>query len=183
MTLSTNVGFRGNVDAADLHRWVNENLLKAPDAHLKVEGPNKWTEWHQISNAPGQGFSAWVITTHNNGDLLVYLPEDTSDWDEDDIAYHATYPTGMTAVVDFDTTYGYTGPLGEGCTELHAMFIARLYHEYALPRGLEIVWQNEYSGAWNEGLEGFSDFFDGGDDARTWFKELVVPYFNALEED
>jgi hypothetical protein len=153
----TKVGLRGDVDARDLFLWINTHLLNAESPLFVEHGPSVSGDC-SFRNRPGQGFSAWLDVTHRNGEEIVYLPEDTTGWDQDDIDYHSEYPTGVRAMASFDTAYGYRGPNGEGCSMLHAAFIAALIERYASPRGLSVVWQNEFTGEWHEGTDGLNEF-------------------------
>lgn len=187
MTLSTYVGFIGDVDPAELHAWVNEHLLEAPHAIVDVRDDGIW-------NAPGQGFAAWAMTHHNNGEPVVWWTPETempdywekyggrSAWEADQVrerAYYAKYPQDVTAYVDFDTAYGYRGDNGETCDMLHALFIMRLMDEFAEPRGLKVVWQNEYTGEWFPAPEGLQKFLGNGDKAQEWFTSVVQPMLRS----
>lgn len=162
MTLSTLVGFQGQVDPEELHAWVNTHLLNEPDAIID----RLWSQENTIANRGWQGFNAWVITHHNNGELFI--------WDVYDDEDGATGPD-VHAYVDFDTAYGYRGPDGEDCNTLHATYIVRLFNEFATPRGLKLFWQNEYTGEWFEGITRLTTLFKSGDQAQEWFKQIVLP--------
>lgn len=176
MTLSTNIYILGPVDGPDLHAWVNENILRVKNP-IVTEGHRD--DYHYLHNAIGQGFDAifeldWWDTPQLMTDGL------TDKDDPDDVEYYTKKQEAIGAPyyahIDFDTAYGYSKN-GMGCTELHASWIVRLYREYFEPRGLEIAWQDEYSGkVWrNLSEEGMTDFLGGGDAAMNWFTSVVRP--------
>lgn len=182
MTLDTTLVLHEWTDPIKLHTWFNANVLRVADKNPII---------HQtatsIGNALGQGFDAIfdIDWREDHGPIIWFDPVEELKGMED---YYAEYPDAMAETtemyakypsglikIDWDTSYGYTGPGGIGCTELHASFIIRLAKEYLEPRGITFAWQNEYSGEWHEGLTGFEDFGQHGRDAAEWFSTVALP--------
>src|SRR5690606_17581569 len=54
--------------------------------------------------------------------------------------------------IGWDTAYGYSGPKGMGCSDLHAVAIT-LVHKALTELGVEMRWCNEYDGKWHPGID------------------------------
>lgn len=196
MTLSTDIYILGKIDGHHLHRWIHTNLFDlSPDHPVAfsetVAGQEYETPWHgkyiarenQLSNAPGQGFPAWLIMEwtdeareYDNG----FTEEELNDPDDEDVQWtletRKALGSPYYAHLNFDTAYGYKRN-GVGCTELHASYIVRLYREYFEPRGIDIIWRDEYRGTYHKNLsaEGLLEFLGAGDEATDWFYNRVSP--------
>lgn len=202
MTLSTDIYILGKIDGHDLHRWIHANLFGlSPDHPVsfseEVEGQEYENSWrgryiareNQLSNSPGQGFPAWLIMEwtddareYDNG----FSEEELKDTDDEDVQWtletRRAIGSPYYAHLDFDTAYGYNRN-GMGCTELHASYIVRLYREYFEPRGIDIIWQDEYRGTYHKNLseEGMREFLGAGDEAMDWFYKKVVPMLDEIK--
>jgi len=103
----------------------------------------------------GQGLPAWLIVSHNNGELLNLQDYYTSDRNdprlkvldadgESDFAFH---PQGY-ADIDIDTAYGYgRGEDIGGCGDLHA-WLVREYARWLDAQSVRWYWRNEFTGEW-----------------------------------
>lgn len=173
MTLSTRVVIHEDTDWPALHAWVNENLIRPEDwsAERKVEVYPDETDG--IFNVIGQGLES-LVRSHFNGKPIDWLADyDDEDIDDDTREYYAGHPTGSGYIM-FDNPYGGT-IRGMSAWTLHAYYIQRLAQEYLIPRGLTFSWQDESSGKWFEGMNGFGELFKSGDSASEWFEGVVKP--------
>lgn len=167
MTLNTVIGLRGNLNFDEVVKLSNK-LIEAKNPTF-TEGPSTFSKglW-QYSNNPGQGFSAWLYAYRSmegvdNTDG-VWVVE---DYDEDGEVI-SEEDLDVNIRLEFDTTYGYSDPIYGGCSSLHAFYIMIL-NQYVLERGGSLVWQNEYTGELNNGLEGIEEFMENGLGAMEWF--------------
>lgn len=189
MTLNTRVVLHQWTDPVELHTWFNKEILKVADKNPIIIQTET-----SIGNQLGQGFDAifdveWEADHSNivwfdyeealkinlNYIPRVYEDEAAAIKDaENDREYYKDWPQGVIQI-SWDTSYGYLGPHGDNCSELHAKFIVRLYKEYLEPRNITFHWQNEYTGEWHEGLTGIEEFLGDGTSAADWFHNLVIP--------
>lgn len=201
MTLSTNIYVLGKIDGHDLHSWIHTNLFRlSPDYPVDYTETTAGQEYvserskkkyiareNQLSNSPGQGFPAWLIMEwtddareYDNG----FSEEELKDTDDEDVQWtletRRAIGSPYYARLNFDTAYGYNRN-GMGCTELHASYIVLLYREYFEPRGIDIIWQDEYRGTYHKNLseEGMRNFLGAGDQAMDWFYNKVSPIIQA----
>lgn len=181
MTLSTNVYFTTFVEPEALMDFVNEELLHATDP--KIERTET-----SIGNELGQGFDAWASIEHNKGEKFVHKPWMSDEWyaeNPDDLAREIARfdeAEGKSYVrLNFDTAYGYSDN-GMGCGALHASYIAKLYayyHMFSLTEkdGTVFFWRNEFTDDVFENVDGLETLDEGGREAESWFKEMVLPAF------
>lgn len=193
MTLNTMLVLHEWTDPVELHTWFNKHVLKVADRNPIITETAT-----SIGNDCGQGFDAifdvrwredhgpivWFDVDAERSLNLRHVPDiypteqDAIDEADETADLYADYPSGVIKI-NWDTAYGYSGPGGVGCTELHARFIIRLAKEYLEPRGITFAWQNEYSGEWHEGLTGFEDFGQNGREADEWFRTVARPAIEA----
>lgn len=186
MTLNTYIYIQGPIDGEDLHRWVCENLFQVPDyskvrRSRKVKGQT-YLDWRnepytadldEMNNEPSQGLPAWLFLSWSD----TPMDKDEGEPYEPEGEYYA--------LLSFDTAYSYHDPeTGFGCTELHASYIIRLYDEYLKPRGIDLIWQDEYTGKLYKNLdpEGLQDFLGGGEAATDWFNNTLLPNLPKIIE-
>lgn len=106
----------------------------------------------------GIGLKAWCFMWHNTDGSEIPLDDDeTSDIDREDLEDDLIYRPRSYARLDFDTSYGYTGPNGEGCSDLHGQIVTRLA-QIVTELGGEYAWQDEYTGEWFTDLDHVPDF-------------------------
>lgn len=198
MTLDTTVAIGGGAvnarEVFDLARaMVNTPADVEPAADPVKFGPDHGVK--RLANPGGIGADAWLITYYGaDGPIPAHACSESCYLDdiEDLVAdgLPATSERCMDArsreegnpehsgwasmVLSFDTAYGHKGPNGEGCADLHRKYIEVL-HVYAQRKGLQLKWQNEFTGEWFDGLDGLDAFGRANDDAQAWFHGTVVP--------
>lgn len=182
MTLSTDMYIQGEVDLAQLRWIVQEALAKHDDQHRPVDA-QIWEEAKYSQNAvctvPGQGLPAWTFIYFGE-DGAWRAPEDEYDNDVEEGEEPRFVAPKHFARIDFDTAYGYTGPDGEGCAELHTALMLQV-GAWLEVQGVPWQWQNEYSGEIHNAFEGFEEFAGHGYEAAAWFKS-VMPAIRAAAE-
>ena len=198
MTLNTVGYIKGVIDWKDFHYWVNANLLKAPNADFTYkEAGLTYDEWNglqvaersSLDNRGGQGFAAWFMLSWSN------TPCQDDDWEQDvvreyydsDEEFEDAWSRSLArqhALGDFygefsfDTAYGYKDENGLDCSGLHASYLVRIYREYLEPRGVDMVWMNEYTSERFTNLDGLTTLLGSGEKAGDWFEHTVKPYLN-----
>lgn len=180
-----------------LKRTVEEVTLR-PEMPFSHENSSKWDpdtktfvkdpsgEWSYM-NQVGQGLCAWLIVYYNESGPQVTqesyeahdedcnLPENKYyDEDSDLCDGEHNYRRPRWVTVSFDTGYGYHGPNGEGCGDLHAELVAKL-GQFLDYKGVPWLWENEFTGEFNRGYDKLSDLGRGGENAQEWFKGIVLP--------
>lgn len=199
MTLNTSIAIGKPTNVRELFDFCN-TLLEAPaDVAWKQGDCDYRVGQKQIMNEPMQGLPAWLWIYYGIGGPMVHVHDKWCEvevgpakWDKtgeaqvtvEQVAEHDAYvsgdPTqnGWAAIeVTFDTAYGYRGPGGETCSQLHANLIARL-GAWLDRRGLPWKWQNEYTSEWFDGYDGLSEFAsDRG--ATDWFDSIVRPIIES----
>jgi len=179
MTLSTVIVVEKPIDPKELFFWVNKNLLR-------TSTPVFTEKKDSICNSPGQGLDALFLLYHNNGERLEgrgyfdesdfdpedYFSEEDRISDRDRAEESQRLHNDGYVYLDFDTAYGYSGPDGLGCNELHAFFIISLVKHLA-ETGNSLHWKDEYSGEWHSGTEGLKEFVDSNEGVYDWFKDVA----------
>lgn len=131
----------------------------------------------EIYNPPGIDLAAWLWIYYGADGPMIVPADDPEDPDEVDHVKSTPTKNGWAAIeVTFDTAYGYRGPDGESCSDLHARLVTAL-GQWCDARGLPWKWQNEYTGEWHDQYDGLAEFGDahrttGADD---WFRHTVMP--------
>lgn len=120
----------------------------------------------------GQGLPGIVECKYIEGGRLEV------EWDDEDTDEPWQTQRACAAEISWDTAYGYKDN-GLTCTMLHVSALIHLRD--ALPEGVTMRWQNEFTGEWHDGLEeeDLKDFLGGGDSAMEWFNGAVVPYIES----
>lgn len=160
----------------EVHRKVEE-LLGIPKTALRKIKDG------EICNQLGQGFPAWVITYHGDGQEVSKQACDewcVKDYAEEEGECPGDHDPAYWVKVSMDTTYGYRGENGEDCSRLHARVMIELGNWLA-ERGVGLIWQNEYAGTyheWND-AEAIQRFLGGGEEAGNWFFNIVSPVLRA----
>jgi hypothetical protein len=188
MTLSTYmvIAAEENVPAlAEEAYQICRRLLDTPDDYY----PERDTEGdiHEIDHQPGLGLDAWLLTKHRPAGVgpIPYVPgpdvDPADDWERE---YHESDPfvNGTASIqINWDTSYGGHSSTGEGCSALHARYIATL-GAWADERGLDWWWKNEFTGEWFKGTAGLKEFSPSFETngAKNWFVEVVTPALAAI---
>lgn len=181
MTLSTDVWIHDEIDVPSVFHKCRE-LLGAGDDIKWKDSPGWGSDEDRrvLMNNPGQGLDAWLMVHFRPGKPLTTQEvseqhtEDCEHWDDECHWYH---PTACWCSVDFDTTYGYEGPDGEGCGALHAKLLARL-GVWLDEQGVTWSWTNEFTGERWGGDERYArlvDLVGAGAEAENWFATVVGP--------
>jgi hypothetical protein len=141
MTLSTRVRITDPVPVADLRLHLTRLLGGDESTRWKHREPSSDPLGYanpRYANEPDQGLTAWLFVHYGaDGPLLPEDPEDPA-------------PEPACVEVIFDTTYGYRGPRGGGCGDLHAWLIEEIA-DYLVRLGRRggLHWQYEYDGSWH----------------------------------
>lgn len=153
MTLDTSVLLVAPRSTAQVHTFVNAELLGKPDAHLMdVEHWEKYSPGRKyFGNAGMQGLNAWFMG-YTAGDGPVKAQRYVDEVPSVDGGYEEVWEdlAEGAMMLSFDTAYSFN-VAGAGCADLHAYFVLRLAQEYGL-----VWWQDEFNGTWHR-LDGSSD--------------------------
>ncbi|MFF4600595.1 hypothetical protein [Amycolatopsis sp. NPDC001319] len=177
MTLNTSIAIGKPYPVRQVFDFCRE-LLNTPEGTPFSEEHSSWRKGvKQIFNPCGIGLPAWLWIYYGADGPMVETPDDPSD--EDEVEYIARTPTknGWAAMeVTFDTAYGYRGPDGESCSQLHARLVAQL-GKWLDAKGLPWKWQNEYTGEWFDGYDGLAELVGAHEStgADEWFRGTVLP--------
>lgn len=196
MTLNTNIYVLDEIDPAEVFHQA-ASLMHVRDDYQFTNGPHWMGSLNAIAAEPGQGYPAWLILQYRPGGvpiatadgnaaaLATHLadtdPEthkycegdDHSEWERDEL-YEPCWLS-----FDYDTAYGYRGPNGEDCNDLHAGYIRQMGAWFDA-RGIRWKWQNEYTGEIFTGYDGLAQFAHNGDQAQGWFTNDVLPKFEQM---
>lgn len=191
MTLDTRIYVIGQVDHREVFTEC-QRILGQYDADKRGPDRQKWSDNGKcISNEPMQNLPGWLMVYHGGGSAYL-TPEQAAEHDEWDCNlpgakfYEADEPLcertehGVPCwlEVSIDTAYGYRGPEGMGCGDLHARFVAEL-GLWLDARGIAWKWRNEFTGEVHEGYESLIGLASGGFEASAWFRTTVAPAIAA----
>jgi len=143
MTLSTHIRLVDPVPPERVFQFC-QSLLGDPEMMLWEHEDGYMPGCKMYHNRVGQGYASMLfVEYHPDGPLPRY--EDLERWpDEPD-----TSPSGCCIDIFLDTTYGYTGPHGGGCADLHAWIITQVVAQF--PGAF--WWKNENTGEWFDSLD------------------------------
>lgn len=170
----------------DQQRWSDEQDKTWREGVSFVEPGNPWT----ISNDVGQGLPGWLMIHYRRDGERRRTAEEAAVHEccnhPDSDYYDAGEPQCSSvehnpvcyAEVSIDTAYGYRGPNGYGCGDLHAAFITAL-GEWLDARGIRWKWRNEFTFEVHEGYDRLIDLTSGGSEAANWFRTSVLPAIAA----
>ena len=140
-----------------------EDFPRTREEYTEVSDAPSWKpEGSVLTNTEvGIGLNAWSFMTHNADGTAIALGRDQTDDEskadpDDDYAYFYYVPKSYIRLA-FDTSYGYTGPNGEGCSDLHGQIVTHLAG-IVTEMGGEYAWQDEYTGEWFTDLDHIPDF-------------------------
>lgn len=169
----------------DRQQWSNEQDRTWRGGVGATEPGNPW----MISNEVGQGLPGWLMVHYrtdghyrtaeqaavhsycNHPDAEYYEPSKPTcrETEHDPVCW---------AELSIDTAYGYRGPNGYGCGDLHAAYVAGL-GEWLDGRGLRWKWLNEFTGEVHEGYDRLIELASGGFEASAWFRTTALPAIAA----
>lgn len=109
---------------------------------------------HYVSEC-GQGLPAWLWVHYaSDGPLTYYDPDDHEYFRETrGDAWSPPWFDQHCIRIDFDTAYGYKGPNGQGCSDLHAWLVQEMVEWLADNGATKVVWKNEFTGEWFDPTE------------------------------
>lgn len=179
MTLDTRFVINAPTDPREVFDFCN-SLIGATEAtqwsHDEA-GKWKWQHNHAYRNHAGQGLCALMDVEYgvNGGKLR----EDKYDDEGIEITGVGEHEPEGYVEVSFDTAYGYRGPGGLTCGELHAGLVAHL-GRWCEERAYPHSWQNEFSGEWFQDWRVAADELGKSSEAaRKWFMGTVLPAIEA----
>jgi hypothetical protein len=145
MTLSTRIVVKDPVPVEPLFRFC-QSLLGDPSTqrwkHVPAD-PDGWPYNPGYWNEGGQGLPAWLILHYGADGPLIVEVDDPDDPDE---AEYVQHKSGCIDI-DFDTAYGYRGPNGGSCSDLHAWLVL-MVAGWLEQRGAKYEWHQEFTGEW-----------------------------------
>lgn len=179
MTLSTDMYIQGEVDLAELRRTIQEALAQHDGRPIHAQ---RWEEnggsgndspfWeHTFASVGGQGLPAWTIVYHG-AEGAWRAPEDEYDDDVEEGEEPRFVAPKHFAHIDFDTAYAYTGPHGEGCSELHTALMLQV-GAWLDAHGVPWQWRNEFTGDIHNAHEGFEEFAGREFAATAWYSAIM----------
>lgn len=169
MTLSTDLYIHDQIDAKEVFDFCRE-LIGAPSTYRFIEDDDS------IHGQPGQGLDAWLLVYRLPNGPIQPEPEPHDEYCVEDCGYPHT--SAHWVRVNFDTAYGYRGPGGESCGQLHAKYVAQL-GKWLDARSLRWSWRNEFTGEIHESYSGLGDLGQGAQEATDWFHNAVQPIIDA----
>lgn len=180
MTLHTRVAITGPIPTRTAFDLALQAVCTAAGeaariATAQIEGPEDCYEpgVRRIGSVIGQGLPALTWCTFRPDGPL--HPEDAYD---DEYAEEGEEPYFMSPacslMLHWDTAYGFTGPNGMGCSDLHSIAIAHVCQELT-KRGLGMHWHNEYTGEWHLGIENLDTLSAAGLEADLWYRNTALP--------
>ena len=187
MTLSTDIYVQGDVPARDVFEFVLAQLLEFDEAMRPRDEVIEHTGPKSFGSRLGQGLPAILSVYHEpNGECrtveqaaehdeeICNLP--TSSWvDQDSVMCDgSSHEPACHIEVNLDTAYGFRGPNGMRCSDLHAVMIVRL-GRWLAERSVPYAWRNEYTGEIHQGDDGIEELLSAGVDADRWFDNTAMP--------
>lgn len=151
MTLSTSLHIGAPMDYRLVFLKARE-AIGIPAEHPFTVHPDEglgWADGDWVRSHP-DGFRSALDVSHNHGKPLTV---DCDKWCDDKGAdglcdYHRSVPVAYIDV-RLDTTYGYRGPNGEGCSDVHREVTEKL-GAWLDEMGVPWACQDEFTGEWHE---------------------------------
>lgn len=183
MTLHTRVAIVQEIDPQDAFRLALDTICVAAGeadriATAKVREPSPYGDAMHVGTVLGQGLPGIVDCDYRIGGPLHaedYYGDD-DDYEPGEKRWLDTPACWLS--IGWDTAYGYTGPNGMGCSDLHSVAIT-LVHKALAERGIQMHWYNEYDGAWHPGIENLGTLSAAGLEADLWFRNTAMPAITA----
>lgn len=175
MTLSTDIYVQGEIDKTRVYRKCAA-LVGTPHRTPEIRDSYSGDPSQIIGNPPGIGADAWLMIHFREGGWYVEDSDACNSYCSPENGEHAHEPRCFLKI-NFDTAYGYKGPRGEGCADLHARYIVHL-GEWLDEQGIPWAWKNEFTGEVHERDDRYlklGEFVGCGDNADAWFVGTVLP--------
>ena len=177
MTLSTDIYVQRAIPARDVFEFVLAQLLEFDEDHrLRSLVVEDFTP-SCFGTRLGQGLPAILSVDFKPGDVLRTAEQaaEHEDCDEDEpVCDGSGHDPACVLEVNLDTAYGYKGPNGMRCSDLHAVVIVRL-GRWLAERSVPFAWRNEYTGEIHQGEEGIEELLSSGVEADRWFDGTLMP--------
>ena len=144
MTLSTSIRIADPVNPELVFLKARE-IIGIPAEHPFTIGDKGlgWDNGVWIASRP-DGFRSALDVSHAHGDLLI---DECDEYCDTPCDHHAKQPPAYVDV-RLDTTYGFRGPNGETCGDVHREVCARL-GAWLDEQGLDWWAMDEYTGEWH----------------------------------
>ncbi|WP_405490381.1 hypothetical protein [Nocardia sp. NBC_00511] len=173
MTLHTRVAIHGEIDGQEAFQLALEAICVAageadriPTAVLRDPCQNE-NGSTSLGTCIGQGLPGIVDCDFRSGAALHPTDERLEDSD-------GVWTPACWVELGWDTAYGYTGPNGASCSDLHARAIV-IVHRALAARGIGMSWFNEYTCEWHSGIDDLAGLSAAGLEADLWFRNTVMP--------
>lgn len=176
MTRDTSIAIGRPTDVRELFKDCR-TLLGCRDDVPTREGDGYRTGCKEIANPMGIGLPALLEIQYGADGPMIHRCDSFCDSGCTDVQGDDPRDNGWAAIeVSFDTSYGYRGPDGEGCSDLHARLV-RAVGQWCEQRGLPWKWQNEFTGEWFNGMDGLDQFGNAfqSTGAESCFTDVVMP--------
>lgn len=190
MTLDTRIYALDAVPVRDLFqhcqalltRYDEKNRTPDQQASRVDEGADQWT----MRNMIGQGLPAILEVYYKPaGPLRTDADQSAHDeycnmpesewWDEDlPVCDGSRHRIACHVEVSFDTAYGFQGPEGMGCGDLHAVLVGEV-GQWLDERGVRWRWLDECAGEVRDGYDSLVHLVSNGFQASSWFRTTVMP--------
>lgn len=179
MTLNTRVYVQGPVDLKEMFRYCQE-MISVFDVERRTADQQEWRLTPEVlMNEGGQGLPAWLMIYHG-GERPCRTEEQAAACDDccEKDCNPADHEPPSWYKVSFDTGYGYQGPSGMGCGDLHTLFVAKLGF-WLDDRKVPWKWLNEFTGVVHDDYESLADLSGGGRQASAWYANVAAPAIEA----
>lgn len=170
----------GSLDRYDTARVVHDSKGSLPEwvqAQLDADPSANVEYWRRrddrFRTTPGQGLPG-SVDCYYMADGTPLEPVDMYERDADEGDDACLLRPACQVEVSWDTVYGYSRHHVQGASGLHAAAIVWLHEN--LPDGCSLVWQNEFTGGFHEGLDGLTSLAGASVvDPRAWLHNVVLP--------
>jgi hypothetical protein len=179
MTLDTRIYVVDEIDLRELFTKCQSLLTQYDEQGRAPEQQRSKMYPGSLDNEPMQDLPAWLMV-HHGGERPHRTAGDGWKYAEpgDPVCTETEHSPVCWYEVSYDTAYGYRGPDGMGCGDLHARLIAEL-GAWLDGKGVRWKWQNEFTGEVHEGYDRLIELASGGFEATSWFQTTVVPAITA----
>lgn len=168
MTLNTLVNLTGPIELDAAFDIALRALLTAADEMDRYPGAliERNPDWQSgysydyVGTKIGQGLPG-ITDAKRMSDGSDFQPE--RDEDDGEI-WTDTQPWSVQ--LSWDTAYGYRGKSWRSASALHGAALTALHG--ALPDGITMRWQNEFTGEWFNGIDGLDEFMGEGEKAQAF---------------
>ena len=162
MTLHTIVHLSGPIEIEPAFDLALRSILTAADemhryAAAVIERDPEWMRGYAeryIGTQVGQGLPG-ITDAEALADGALFQPDQPEEGEE---PWGDRTPWRVS--VSWDTAYGYSGKTWNSASTLHGAALTVLHG--ALPEGVTMRWQNEFTSEWSDALDGLDEFMGEG---------------------